>query len=124
MYKLRVGTTFAAAHHLRDYHGQCENLHGHNWRIEVILGAPKLSKNGMVLDFRDIKQRLAAITRTFDHRYLNELPEFANVNPTTENVSRLIFERLSQDLPNGVSVLEVSSWESEGCAATYTGEDG
>lgn len=123
MYKLSVQANFAAAHHLRNYDGKCENLHGHNWRIAVVFGAKDLNEGGMVVDFKAVKSALADAIETFDHRYLNELPEFADVNPTTENISRIIFERVSGALPEGLSVIEVTSWESEGCAATYTGED-
>ena len=121
MYKVRVQTSFAAAHHLRDYDGNCENLHGHNWQIEVILGSRKLNEGGMVLDFKTIKSKLGGVIGEFDHHYLNELPAFTEANPTTENISRYIFDMLSGNLPEGISILEVTSWESEGCAATYTG---
>ena len=119
MYELVVHAGFAAAHRLREYHGDCENLHGHNWKLEVVLSARKLDKLGMVCDFRVVKQHLAAVTDRLDHKYLNELTEFAKRNPTTENVAAFVSRELAKLLPRGVRVAMVTAWESDGCGATY-----
>jgi 6-pyruvoyltetrahydropterin/6-carboxytetrahydropterin synthase len=119
MYELVVDKTFAGAHNLRGYDGECERLHGHNWRVEVTLRAEKLDKLGMVMDFKVVKERLEEILSRFDHTYLNELSEFKRENPTTENVSRVIYNDLSEKLPPEIFVSKVKTWESENCAATY-----
>ena len=119
MYELVVEKTFAVAHNLRGYDGDCEKLHGHNWRVEVTLKAEKLNEIGMVMDFKVVKKKLEEILSRFDHTYLNELSEFKQVNPTTENVSKEIYNSLSAQLPSEISVAKVKTWESEKCAAAY-----
>ncbi len=119
MYELVVEKTFAGAHNLRDYDGECEKLHGHNWRVEVTLKAEKLNEIGMVMDFKIIKKKLEEILSRFDHSYLNELSEFKQENPTTENVSKVIYDSIGKQLPPGILVAKVMTWESEKCAAAY-----
>ena len=120
MYELHIESEFAAAHCLRGYTGQCERLHGHNWRVQVALQAELLNDLGMAIDFKDAKALLAKVVAAFDHRNLNELPPFEKDNPTTENVSRVIYHELSKIMPQGISVKSVTTWESERCGATYT----
>ncbi len=119
MYELVVQKSFAGAHNLRDYDGECEKLHGHNWKVEVTLKSKVLDKLGMVLDFKIIKKTLDEILSRFDHSYLNELEEFRQENPTTENVSKIVYENLNEKLPPEISVAKVRTWESENCAAAY-----
>ncbi len=119
MYELVVQKSFAGAHNLRDYDGECEKLHGHNWKVEVTLKSKVLDKLGMVIDFKIIKKTLDEILSRFDHSYLNELKEFHQENPTTENVSKTIYENLNGKLPPEISVAKVRTWESENCAAAY-----
>ncbi len=119
MYELRVESDFAAAHFLREYEGKCENLHGHNWRIEVLLRGGKLDRAGMLVDFKHVKQVVAEVLERYDHKYLNELEEFKSQNPTTENISRIIYTAIGAKLPEGVSIHRVTCWESEKCAASY-----
>ena len=122
MYELVVQSGFAAAHRLREYHGDCENLHGHNWKLEVVLTGEKLDKTGMLCDFRVVKQHLSAVTDMLDHKYLNELEEFSRDNPTTENVAVFVCRELVKLLPKGLRVARVTAWESDGCGATYINE--
>ncbi|MHC4592416.1 MAG: 6-carboxytetrahydropterin synthase QueD [Planctomycetota bacterium] len=119
-YELTVEDTFAAAHNLREYHGDCERLHGHNWRVRVRLSAGELDDLGMVADFRDVKAALGEVLATLDHEYLNEVAPFDSVNPTTENLCRYIAEQLQGQLPRRVSVRRVTCWESAKCSASYT----
>jgi len=120
MYELKIDSGFSAAHNLREYEGNCERLHGHNWKVSVTLSAGKLNELGMVADFRDVKKVLKEILGDFDHRYLNEIKEFKKANPTTENIARIIYTRLSKKLPENVRVKSVTAWESDGCGATYS----
>ncbi len=119
MYEISVTDHFAAAHNLRGHKGGCENLHGHNWRVEAILTAENLDGLGMVCDFRDAKRALSGIIEEYDHCYLNELEQFRQSNPTTENISRFIAEALGDKLPEGVRVRSVAVWESESSYARY-----
>jgi 6-pyruvoyltetrahydropterin/6-carboxytetrahydropterin synthase len=120
MYELTVEATFAAAHNLREYEGECENLHGHNWRVEVCIASGELDRLGMVMDFRELKGALGEVLQQLDHKYLNDVPPFDEVNPTTENLCRLIAGWLAEKLPCNVSIRRVSCWESEKCGASYT----
>ena len=120
MYELVIESEFAAAHRLREYHGACERLHGHNWRVELVIGTEKLNDLGMAVDFREIKKILNEALGKFDHEYLNELPDFKEQNPTTENMARIVFEECSKRLPEGVRALSVAVWESPRCCARYT----
>ena len=119
MYELSVQGNFSAAHNLRGYKGDCERLHGHNWRVQVHLAADELDGLGMVMDFRDVKGLLNEILSELDHRYLNEVKPFDVQNPTTENLCRHIADRLAQGLPDRVAVRRVTCWESENCGSSY-----
>jgi 6-pyruvoyltetrahydropterin/6-carboxytetrahydropterin synthase len=119
MYELHFTTHFAAAHNLRGYQGSCERLHGHNWKVDVTLESDRLDSLGMVVDFREVKSTTNSLLEELDHRYLNDLPAFAEDNPTTENVARWIFGKLDERLPDGVRVERVTTWESENCGASY-----
>lgn len=119
MYELTVETDFAAAHRLVGYEGLCENLHGHNWRVDVTVSSPSLNDLGMVMDFKDLKALVAELLEEFDHKYLNDIPPFDAINPTTENLSRVIAERLQADLPGPVRVKSIRVWESPRASATY-----
>ncbi len=119
MYELRVEGEFAAAHFLRGYEGKCENLHGHNWKVELRVAGEKLGELDMLMDFKRLKALLGEVLDIFDHRCLNELEAFAELNPTTENVARMLFGQVASKLPEGVRVSRVTCWESERCSASY-----
>ncbi len=119
MFELVIETDFSAAHNLREYKGPCEKLHGHNWKVQVVVKAENLDKLGMVLDFREAKKIITEIINKFDHNYLNELPDFKILNPTTENLSKILYNELKNALPTGIKVCRVTTWESDRCGATY-----
>ncbi|RLB52504.1 MAG: 6-carboxytetrahydropterin synthase QueD [Deltaproteobacteria bacterium] len=120
MYEVSVQMTFSAAHRLRGYQGRCENLHGHNYRVEVVAAAEKLDDCGLAVDFGVLKQLLGQVLDRFDHADLNELEEFARVNPSAENIARVIFEGLAAVWPlERARLASVSVWESEASRATY-----
>ena len=121
-YELFVSDHFSAAHNLRAYKGRCERLHGHNWRVEVCLAGDDLDAEGMLLDFTEIKRLLAEVLDPLDHAYLNEVPPFDTLNPSSENLARVIAGRLAERLPAGVRLASVTTWESHRCAATYRPE--
>jgi 6-pyruvoyltetrahydropterin/6-carboxytetrahydropterin synthase len=119
MYELIVETSFSAAHNLRGYNGACENLHGHNWRVEVRVVSGETDSIGMVIDFRKLKDETNKIVDGLDHKYLNEVPPFDKENATAENISRHIYSGLKGALPPGIKVARVTVWESEKAAASY-----
>ena len=120
MYELIIDSDFSAAHNLREYEGNCERLHGHNWKVRIRISSSKLDKLGMVADFRDVKKHLKAVLGDFDHNYLNDMKEFKRANPTSENIARVIYSKLSGKLPKAIRLKSVTAWESDGCGATYS----
>ena len=122
MYKLSVTDSFSAAHRLCGYEGACSNLHGHNWTVRVALTAQKLDDIGMAMDFGHIKALLKEITDELDHAYLNDLPGFKDINPTSENLARHIFERMQKSLADPtIQVAEVEICESPSSSVVYYG---
>jgi 6-pyruvoyltetrahydropterin/6-carboxytetrahydropterin synthase len=121
MFELKVVTHFAAAHQLQMVAEKCENLHGHNWKVEVYLLGEKLNAAGILIDFGEIKQHLARIMKQLDHRFLNEIPPFNNgMPPSSENIARFVATELQAALQEPtVKVSRVSAWESENACATY-----
>ena len=121
MYRLMIKTSFAAAHNLINYQGDCENLHGHNWRVEVVVAAKELDKAGLGIDFKILKKQTNSLLDELDHKYLNDLTPFKNNSPSSENISRYLFERLSETLDNeNITVEKINVWESENACASYS----
>jgi 6-pyruvoyltetrahydropterin/6-carboxytetrahydropterin synthase len=118
-YTLSVKEHFDAAHSLVGYPGQCANLHGHTWDIEVSVVGSELDEVGIVYDFKTLKSDLLAILEQYDHHYLNEVPPFDGINATAENLARVIYEQLEASLPAGVALVEVAVWESPIARLTY-----
>ena len=116
MYSIKVESHFSSAHNLRGYKGKCESLHGHNWSVEAVARAKKLDTTGMVMDFTVIKAALKRVLEPLDHTYLNNIPYFKKVNPTSEHIARYIYARLKPLVPG---LFSVTVWESENASATY-----
>ena len=120
MYELKVVTRFAAAHQLTMVGTKCENMHGHNWRVEVYVVGEKLDEAGVLVDFGVIKKYVAEIMTMLDHKYLNELDYFKKKQPSSENIAYLVATELQQRLnSSGVRVSRVTAWESDDAGATF-----
>jgi 6-pyruvoyltetrahydropterin/6-carboxytetrahydropterin synthase len=120
MYELKVLTRFAAAHQLTMVGTKCENMHGHNWKIEVYVTGEKLDKAGVLVDFGLIKKHVAEIMAMLDHKYLNELDYFQQKQPSSENIAYLVATELQQKIDSSaVRVSRVTAWESDDAGATY-----
>ena len=123
MYEITVNKSFSAAHIIKDIGGKCEELHGHNFIVEVTLAAETLNKEGLLIDFRMVKGWLDELFEALDHKYLNEHPYFRNVNPSAENLARFIFDKINEKAQaRNVDVSCVTVWESENARATYRGK--
>jgi 6-pyruvoyltetrahydropterin/6-carboxytetrahydropterin synthase len=122
MYRITVLSHFSGAHRLRHLHGKCEELHGHNWKIEISVVSNRLNKEGVVIDFNILKQKMEKVLKTLDHTFLNNLPYFSGREPSSENIAKYIFDRLKAELKGHAAILkEVTAWESETSSATYSG---
>ncbi len=122
MYELTVTSHFSGAHRLRYLHGKCEELHGHNWKVEVSITSGKLNQEGVVMDFTVLKQKVEKVLKSLDHTYLNDLPYFSGQEPSSENIARYVYDKLKVELKSfSVKMNKVSAWESENSCATYFG---
>ena len=112
---------FSSAHFLRNYRGKCENLHGHNYRVEVYVRGEHLDEAGMLVDFKDLKSATRRVVDYLDHQNINELPPFdKELNPSAENLAQFFFHEVGNDINNDrVKVYKVRVWETDTCAATY-----
>ncbi len=122
MFEVAVEETFAAGHALRGYKGKCENVHGHNYKVRVVLAGEKLDQTGLVYDFVELKQRIGEVVRSLDHRFLNDMPPFTELNPSAENIAKYFYDELTQRLAasaNGARLREVTVFETEVTSATY-----
>ncbi len=125
MYTIRVEADFAAAHFLRHYHGKCERLHGHNYRVRVWARGKELSEGGMLIDFGVLKEGLRTVLGQLDHRNLNDIAYFQD-DPSAERIARYVFEELTallkeQHLPYDL-LWAVDVFETPTSMARYEGE--
>jgi len=123
-YTLKIVTDFASAHTLRDYPGACARMHGHNWKVEAEVRASALDDIGMGVDFKVIKQATRDIAAKLDHRYLNELQPFTEINPTAENIAAYFYRELSTQLNDDrIRVHAVTLWETERACVRYAEDE-
>lgn len=120
MYELSVEVGFAAAHQLRGYKGKCENLHGHNWRVQISVLAERLNEIDIAIDFHDLKKIANEIVAPLDHAFLNDVFPFTEKNPSSENIAKWIFDSLKKKINNeNLRMAAVTVWESESASASY-----
>ena len=124
MFEVSVERTFAAGHALRGYRGKCENVHGHNYKVRVTLAGPQLDSAGLLCDFVEIKRLIGEIIDRLDHRFLNDVPPFTELNPSAENLARYFYQEVDRGLKENpaavpVRIGEVKIWETDTTTATY-----
>ena len=120
VYEVYIQTHFSAAHALKGYSGDCARIHGHNWIIDVYVRCKELDDIGIGVDFRDIKQSVKEVLRGLDHFNLNELPAFKEVNPTSENIAKFLYQELGKKLNSDiVKISKVKVSETPGAGAFY-----
>ncbi len=120
MYKIKVIASFSAAHSLEGYQGDCCNLHGHNWKVMITVLCPKQDDLGMAIDFRKAKELLHEVISDFDHKHLNSLNCFAEVNPTSEELAKCIYRKLHPLFDKlGGKLQETELWESDNASVVY-----
>jgi 6-pyruvoyltetrahydropterin/6-carboxytetrahydropterin synthase len=121
MFEISVEETFAAGHSLRNYHGKCEKLHGHNYKVRVTIEGKTLNEAGLLVDFVEVKRLLHGILDRLDHEFLNDIPPFDKLNPSAENMAKYFYDELSSklDAEPGTRVASVKIWETDTSIATY-----
>ncbi|MCM8784803.1 MAG: 6-carboxytetrahydropterin synthase QueD [Candidatus Omnitrophica bacterium] len=120
MYELRVNGEFSSAHSLRNYKGKCENLHGHNWKVEIVVSGESLDRIGLLIDFNILKKKLNIVLKILDHKNLNLIPFFKERNPSSENIAFFIYKKMEKILKiYPVKVQKVTVWENERQSASY-----
>jgi len=123
MFHVFIKSHFSAGHHLRDYPGNCERPHGHNWKVEVTVKTSKLDSLGMGIDFRQVKEAVRKVLDTLDHYDLNEHAGFQSINPSSENIAVYIFSNLQKDLTSDrYEVHSVTVCETDNTGVTYFGK--
>lgn len=116
MFELKAQMYFAAAHHLLNYEGECENQHGHNWLVEAYVVGNELDKSNILIDYKLLKRELKSVLDLLDHKDLNELPYFSGESPSSEMISKFIYTKLKEK----ISILsKVSVWETNNSCASY-----
>lgn len=124
MFDIFIKTHFAGAHHLRDYPGDCELPHGHNWKIKVTVRATELDKIGMGIDFKVLKKFVNGVVDRLDHRDLNQMEEFSTLNPSSEHIAMFIYDNLVDDLKSDRYFLySVTVMETDTSGLTYYGRN-
>jgi len=121
MYEVFVQTHFSAAHYLRNYPGQCEHLHGHNWNVIAVVRAKELNEIDVGIDFRDLKKALAKVLDELDHTNLNDHPDFQERNPSSELLAKYIYEKFKGELAQfeGVEVARITVGETPQTGVSY-----
>jgi len=120
MYEVTVKKSFSAAHLLKEIGGKCEELHGHNFLVEISVEAESLNEEGLLIDFRVVKRWTDEVLEALDHKYLNELECFKNTNPSSEAIARFLYDRISEKaLQAKVALSRVTVWESDNSCVTY-----
>jgi 6-pyruvoyltetrahydropterin/6-carboxytetrahydropterin synthase len=123
MYEVTVDAGFSSGHYLRNYRGKCENPHGHNYKVRVTLAGAELDEAGLLLDFKLLKQVMRPIIERIDHRMLNDLDPFTELNPSAENLARYFYDETNIQLKGmtagRVRVKDCTIWETDTTTATY-----
>ena len=121
MYEVMIEEEFSAAHALRGYRGKCENMHGHNWKVEVYVRGERLDDVGMLVDFRQLKAATRRVMQYLDHQNLNELKPFdTEINPSSEHIAGFVLHRIAFEInSDNVQVYKVRVWETPSTCASY-----
>lgn len=120
MFEVSVDYSFAAGHALRGYKGKCENVHGHNYRVQVTVAGEKLNPIGLLVDFVDLRAALREVAERIDHRFMNEIPPFDRLNPSAENMAQYFCDEIQAKLDGqGLRVAAVTVWETDTTSAIY-----
>ena len=116
MFELKAQMYFAAAHHLLNYNGECENQHGHNWLVEAYVKGTELDKSNILVDYKVIKKELKSVLDLLDHKDINELEDFKGISPSSEILAKYIYEKMKAKIPQ---TSKIAIWETPTSCASY-----
>ena len=120
MFEISAEYSFAAGHALRGYKGKCENVHGHNYKVQVRVAGEQLNSIGLLMDFVDLRAAIKGLVDRLDHRFLNDLPPFDELNPSAENIAKYFCDGIEPQVrEQGLQVRGVTVWETDRTSATY-----
>jgi 6-pyruvoyltetrahydropterin/6-carboxytetrahydropterin synthase len=126
MFEVTVEQTFAAGHALRNYHGKSEDVHGHNYRVRVTVEGAQLDSTGLLVDFLEVNKLISGAVGYLDHRFINDLPPFDEINPSAENIAKYFYDRIDVGLRNAglnneapVHISAIQVWETDTSSAIY-----
>jgi 6-pyruvoyltetrahydropterin/6-carboxytetrahydropterin synthase len=122
MFEVSVDEIFSSGHALRGYKGKCENVHGHNYKVRVVLEGPELDSIGLLYDFTHLKKVIRDVVGGVDHRFLNDQAPFDIINPSAENLAKYFYDETSRQMnavPNGARITSITIWETDTTSATY-----
>lgn len=124
MFEVTVEQTFAAGHALREYKGKCENVHGHNYRVQITVEGDRLNRIGLLVDFADLKRAVREVVNILDHQFINDLEPFITVNPSAENLAKYFFDQVEQRMNfpafgSSARLAAVKIWETDTSIAVY-----
>ncbi len=121
MFRVTIIKSFAAAHFLRNYRGSCENLHGHNWKVEVFCRGPELDPTGLLIDYRELKAATQQVVDRLDHTLINDIPPFTDRwNPSSECIACYFHEEIMKLMGGRGAILEkIRIWETDTSYAEY-----
>jgi 6-pyruvoyltetrahydropterin/6-carboxytetrahydropterin synthase len=120
MFEVSVEYTFAAGHALRGYKGKCENVHGHNYKVQLVVGGQELDSTGLLMDFADVRKSIKVLVERLDHHFLNDIEPFDKINPSAENIAKYFSDELEPGIRDrGLKVRAVTVWETDTTSATY-----
>jgi 6-pyruvoyltetrahydropterin/6-carboxytetrahydropterin synthase len=121
MYEVTIKKSFSAAHLLKEIGGKCEELHGHNFLVEVSVVSESLNSEGLLIDFRVVKRWADEVLEQLDHKYLNEIEYFKSINPSSEQLARFLYDRISEKSRQAkVTLSRVTVWESDNSRVSYS----
>jgi 6-pyruvoyltetrahydropterin/6-carboxytetrahydropterin synthase len=122
MFQVTVDETFSSGHALRGYKGKCENPHGHNYKVQIVVEGPSLDSIGLLYDFTHLKRAIRDLVEQVDHKYLNDQAPFDTINPSAENLAKYFYDetlRRVSAMPAGARLTRVTIWETDTTSATY-----
>lgn len=124
MFEVTVEQTFAAGHALREYKGKCENVHGHNYRVQITVEGDRLNRIGLLVDFVDLKRAVREVTEILDHQFINDLEPFTEINPSAENLAKYFYDEVNRRMDfeafgTPARLAQVRIWETDTSIAVY-----